>query len=133
MKEEICKELFKTFEALKDIVKLAIDTNSIIPSLSASLEYIKAVAMDDPTNFEEAQLDAFGDHCFSFISDNVGAPQKGAHHVGELTGVVLAHAGLACSLYMLTVLSMYRVAICLGQNKLFLLTGQRKSLPVPVA
>lgn len=65
-------------------MKLAIDTNSIIPALSASLEYIKAVAMDDPTNFEEAQLDAFGDHCFSFVSDQAGAPKKGEHHVGEL-------------------------------------------------
>lgn len=74
------------YESLKETVKLAIDTNSIVPALSASLEYIKAVAMDDPTNFEEAQLDAFGDHCFSFISDKAGHPKKGDHHVGMLKG-----------------------------------------------
>lgn len=83
LKQEICDELSKVYEALKEIVKLALDTNSIVPALSASLEYIKAVAMNDPTNFEEAQLDAFGDHCFSFISDNAGHPKKGDHHVGE--------------------------------------------------
>jgi 6-phosphogluconate dehydrogenase len=82
LKQEICDELAKTYDALKEVVKIAIDTDSVVPALSASLEYIKAVSREDPTNFEEAQLDAFGDHCFSFVSDHAGAPKKGEHHVG---------------------------------------------------
>lgn len=101
MKEEICDELSKTFEPLKETVKLAIDTNSVIPSLSASFEYIKTVAMDDPTNFEEAQLDAFGDHCFSFISDKAGAPAKGAHHVGKFACAFSALGNRSSSLSLI--------------------------------
>jgi 6-phosphogluconate dehydrogenase len=63
--EAICNELARTYEPLKDVVKLAIDANATVPAISASLEYLKAVALDEPTSFEEAQLDAFGDHMFS--------------------------------------------------------------------
>ena len=64
LNEKICAEIQKTYEALKEVVLLGVQTDAVIPSISASLEYIKSVACDDPTNFEEAQLDAFGDHMY---------------------------------------------------------------------
>lgn len=63
------------------MVQLGVQADAVIPSISASLEYIKSVACDDPTNFEEAQLDAFGDHMFDWTRENNLDPKKGAHHV----------------------------------------------------
>lgn len=79
----ICTELNKTLDSLKEIVKLAVDANAVIPAISASLEYIKAAGCQDPTNFEEAQLDAFGDHQFDWKKEHKDEPIKGTHHVGK--------------------------------------------------
>lgn len=78
--EAICKELNKTFHAMKEVVKLAIEADAVIPAVSASLEYIKSVGCEDPTAFEESQLDAFGDHMYTLKSDNDDRPVKGSHH-----------------------------------------------------
>lgn len=78
--QTICDELSKSFTALKETVKLGIEADAVIPAISASLEYIKSVACEDPTNFEEAQLDAFGDHMYSLRSDKDDRPVKGKWH-----------------------------------------------------
>lgn len=68
-------------QALKKIVAMGVETNAIIPSLSASLEYLKySVNTVLPTQFYEAQLDYFGKHMFDLKSEPAGEPVTGKHH-----------------------------------------------------
>ena len=77
----IAKELKGNFAALKEIVTMGVKTNSIIPSLSATLEYLKySVNTVLPTQFYEAQLDYFGKHMFDLKSEPAGEPVTGKHH-----------------------------------------------------
>lgn len=79
--EGIAKELSSNFSALKQVVAMGVQTNAIIPSLSASLEYLKySVNMVLPTQFYEAQLDYFGKHMFDLKSEPAGEPETGRHH-----------------------------------------------------
>jgi len=51
---EVAKELAGSYESLKRVCLLAVETDAVAPALSASLEWLKAVgATDLPTNFEE--------------------------------------------------------------------------------
>ena len=79
--ERIAKELSTNFPALKQVVAMGVQTNAIIPSLSASLEYLKyCVNTILPTQFYEAQLDFFGKHMFDLKSEPAGKPETGRHH-----------------------------------------------------
>ncbi|MCJ1233872.1 hypothetical protein MMC14_001830, partial [Varicellaria rhodocarpa] len=71
----IAQTLSESFPALKRVVLKSIGANAHIPSLSASLEYIKYMGSTDlPTQFMEAELDYFGRHMFDFKSARPGKP-----------------------------------------------------------
>ncbi|KAK3174143.1 hypothetical protein OEA41_001387 [Lepraria neglecta] len=77
----IARELKGNFAALKKVVTMGVETNAIIPSLSATLEYLKySVNTVLPTQFYEAQLDYFGKHMFDLKSEPAGEPVTGKHH-----------------------------------------------------
>ncbi|CAF9938728.1 hypothetical protein IMSHALPRED_001066 [Imshaugia aleurites] len=79
--KRIAKEFSTNFPALKQVVGMGVQTNAIIPSLSASLEYLKySVNTSLPTQFYEAQLDLFGKHMFDLKSEPAGGPVTGHHH-----------------------------------------------------
>lgn len=79
--ERIAKELAKAFPSLKEIVAKGVEHNSIIPSLSATLEFLKySTNTILPTQFYEAQLDYFGKHMFDLKSEAAGKPETGKHH-----------------------------------------------------
>jgi len=55
---EIAKELKRTYEPIKEVYKLAIETDSVAPAVGATLEWLKAVGGKNlPTDFEEMELD----------------------------------------------------------------------------
>lgn len=57
--------------------------NAVIPSLSATLEYLKYEGnVDLPTSFYEAELDYFGKHMYDSKKDDVdpGMPETGKRH-----------------------------------------------------
>jgi 6-phosphogluconate dehydrogenase len=77
----LAKELKSNFAALKKVVTMGVQSNAVIPSLSASLEYLKySVNTILPTQFYEAQLDYFGKHMFDLKSEPAGEPVTGKHH-----------------------------------------------------
>ena len=79
--ETIATELKSNFPALKKVVAMGVETNAIIPSMSATLEYLKySVNTILPTQFYEAQLDYFGKHMFDLKSEPAGEPVTGKHH-----------------------------------------------------
>ena len=79
--EVIAAELKSNFPALKKVVTMGVETNAIIPSISATLEYLKfSVNTILPTQFYEAQLDYFGKHMFDLKSEPAGEPVTGKHH-----------------------------------------------------
>ena len=74
-------ELNKGFEPLKRIVTEGTKVNAVIPSLSATLEYMKYASNTRlPTSFYEAELDYFGKHMFDLKSEGVGQSETGKHH-----------------------------------------------------
>ncbi|KAL3417734.1 6-phosphogluconate decarboxylating [Phlyctema vagabunda] len=81
--DKIAAELKKGFEALKRIVLRTTDANAVLPSLSASLEYLKYAANTDlPTAFYEAEMDYFGKHMYDSksLDHGPGKPETGKHH-----------------------------------------------------
>ncbi|KAL8683761.1 MAG: hypothetical protein Q9186_000247 [Xanthomendoza sp. 1 TL-2023] len=77
----ITTELKTTFPALKQIVAKGVRYNAIIPSMSATLEYLKyATNTALPTQFSAAQMDYFGKHMFDLKSEAAGEPETGKHH-----------------------------------------------------
>lgn len=79
--ELIAQELKKAFPALKEIVGQGVQHNAIIPTLSATLEFLKySTNTILPTQFYEAQLDYFGKHMFDLKSEPAGKPVTGRHH-----------------------------------------------------
>ncbi|EPE30413.1 6-phosphogluconate dehydrogenase C-terminal [Glarea lozoyensis ATCC 20868] len=79
----IAKELKTGFESLKKVVLKGVETNAIIPSMSATLDYLKYSGnLELPTSFYEAELDYFGKHMFDSKSDDKdpGQPETGKHH-----------------------------------------------------
>lgn len=79
----IVSELKAGFEPLKRIVLKGVELNAVIPSMSATLEYLKyAGNLDLPTQFYEAELDYFGKHMYDSKSEDKGPgkPETGKHH-----------------------------------------------------
>ena len=77
----VAQELKDLFPALKEIVAKSVQYDAVIPSLSATLEYLKySTSTNLPTQFYEAQLDYFGKHMFDLKSEPAGKPETGKHH-----------------------------------------------------
>lgn len=61
---------------------VGIQTDSTIPSLDATLGWMKSLGAEElPTAFEEAELDYFGHHNFDKRTENAPEPVKGKNHV----------------------------------------------------
>ena len=77
----MAEEMKGTFPSLKRIVALGVELNAIIPSLGATLDYLKIMTYTQlPTQFYEAQLDYFGKHMYDLKSEGAGEPTTGKHH-----------------------------------------------------
>jgi 6-phosphogluconate dehydrogenase len=78
---EIGGQLKENYPALKRIALKAMEVDAVVPSMSASLEYLKHTGSTDlPTQFMEAQMDYFGAHMFDMKSAEPGKPITGEHH-----------------------------------------------------
>ncbi|KAL8900687.1 MAG: hypothetical protein Q9192_000937 [Flavoplaca navasiana] len=79
--KRVAQELKQAFPALKETVTKGVEHNAIIPSLSATLEFLKySTNTILPTQFYEAQLDYFGKHMFDLKSEAAENPETGKHH-----------------------------------------------------
>ncbi|KIX94389.1 uncharacterized protein Z520_09775 [Fonsecaea multimorphosa CBS 102226] len=79
--ETLASELTTCLAPLKNVVLKSLAADAYIPSLSATLEYIKYSGSTElPTQFMEAELDYFGAHSFDLKSEAPGKPLKGSHH-----------------------------------------------------
>jgi 6-phosphogluconate dehydrogenase len=82
--DEVASDLSKGFPALKDIVLMATEVDDCIPSLSASLEYLKYCGGTMlPTQFMAAEMDFFGAHAYdrpNVAGEDPGKAETGAHH-----------------------------------------------------
>ncbi|PVH83829.1 6-phosphogluconate dehydrogenase C-terminal domain-like protein [Cadophora sp. DSE1049] len=79
----IASELKSNFASLKRIVAMGVESNSITPSMSASLEYLKYMGnLELPTQFYEAELDYFGKHMYDSKQkdEDPGRPETGRRH-----------------------------------------------------
>lgn len=80
----IARELSAGFGPLRRVVSAGVGVNAAIPSLSATLEYLKysTLTSELPTSFYEAEMDYFGKHMFDVKGegDDAGLPVKGSHH-----------------------------------------------------
>lgn len=78
----IANELKKGYASLKAVVERGVQSDQIIPALSATLEYLKyQTSTDLPTSFYEAELDYFGKHMYDKKGDDPnGRPVTGKHH-----------------------------------------------------
>lgn len=80
----VAKDVKSCFPALRRVVAKAVETDQVVPAISATLEYFKvANGTDLPTSFYEAELDYFGSHMFDKKGDkdeNVKKPMEGKHH-----------------------------------------------------
>lgn len=77
----IAQEFKKSFQALKKVVLTASSGDHVVPTLSATLEYLKIQTSTDlPTAFQEAELDYFGNHRFDKKGDDPsGKPAMGKY------------------------------------------------------
>lgn len=82
--DEVASVLHDNFQPLKEVVLKATEWDCCVPSLSASLEYIKyeggAMLL---TQFMEAEMDYFGAHAYdrpNVRGEDPGKPKRGAHH-----------------------------------------------------
>jgi 6-phosphogluconate dehydrogenase len=79
----VADELKATFDSLKKVVVRGTLGNAVIPSLSATLEYLKYEGnVDLPTQFYEAELDYFGKHMYDSkkMDTDPGPPETGKRH-----------------------------------------------------
>lgn len=80
----VAEDVKKIFPALRRVVAKSVETDQLVPAISATLEYFKiASGTDLPTSFYEAELDYFGSHMFDKKGDtdlNVKKPDEGKHH-----------------------------------------------------
>ena len=80
----VSQALIDNYPALKSIVLKATEWDAVIPSLSASLEYLKYCGSTAlPTQFMEAELDYFGAHAYDrphTKGEDPGKASKGHHH-----------------------------------------------------
>ena len=78
---KVANELKACYPALKNVVLRATEVDAHLPSLSASLEYLKYSSSTDlPTQFMEAELDYFGRHMYDLKTAGPGKPVTGEHH-----------------------------------------------------
>lgn len=78
-------ELKAGFEPLKKIVAKGTEHNSIMPSMSATLEWLKYMGnLNLPTQFYEAELDYFGKHMYDSKSQDTDVDdEKIEPHTGK--------------------------------------------------
>lgn len=80
----VARDVRNCFPALRRIVSKAVETDQVVPAISATLEYFKIISGTDlPTAFYEAELDYFGSHMFDKRGDSdpqVKQPMEGKHH-----------------------------------------------------
>jgi len=77
----IVQELKTGFSHLKKVVLQAVKANAVIPSMNATLEYLKYCGnLDLPTRFYEAELDYFGKHRYGKKGEGPGEPVKDKYH-----------------------------------------------------
>lgn len=80
----VAKDVKKFFPALRRVVAKSVETDQVVPAISATLEYFKVASGTDlPTSFYEAELDYFGSHMFDRKDDtdpSVKGPTEGKHH-----------------------------------------------------
>jgi len=97
LESHIMNDIKKSKPSLQRIVGQAIQTDHVVPAMSATLEYIKyqtslgksalnsfmtyqLIHVDLPTSFYEAQLDFFGNHMYDRKDDDPEeAPVEGKH------------------------------------------------------
>ncbi|KKY15808.1 putative 6-phosphogluconate dehydrogenase [Phaeomoniella chlamydospora] len=75
----ILGEFKKCYVSLKKTVGKAVEADATIPSISATLEYLKNITTNEdlPTVFMEAELDYFGYHMFDLKWGDSGKPVTG--------------------------------------------------------
>lgn len=82
--DEVSRDLHDNFEVLKEVVLRGTESDACIPSLSASLEYLKYESSTKlPTQFMEAEMDYFGAHAYNKPckpGEDPGPVKKGPHH-----------------------------------------------------
>jgi len=78
----VMTEMRDALPSLREVVKAGVANDWVVPSLGASLEYVKyQTGTDLPTAFYEAELDFFGKHMFDKKGEKgTGAPTEGKHH-----------------------------------------------------
>jgi 6-phosphogluconate dehydrogenase len=80
----VAQDIRKCFPALRRVVAKGVETDQVLPAISATLEYFKVASGTDlPTSFYEAELDYFGSHMFDKKTDmeqQVKKPMEGKHH-----------------------------------------------------
>jgi 6-phosphogluconate dehydrogenase len=55
---EVARALRETYEPIKQLYRVALDTDAVAPAISATLEWLKSVGGARlPTDFEEMELD----------------------------------------------------------------------------
>lgn len=81
----IVSELKSGFEPLKRLVIKGTENNAVIPSMSATLEWLKYSGnLDLPTQFYEAELDYFGKHHYDSKKLDQGVDESGEQpHTGK--------------------------------------------------
>ena len=80
----VSQALNANYPSLKNVVLKTTECDAVVPSLSASLEYLKYVGGKAlPTQFMEAEMDFFGAHAYdrpNVEGEDPGKASKGAHH-----------------------------------------------------
>lgn len=63
--QRVMQDVKKCFLSLRKVVAKCVETDQVVPALSASLEYFKIVTGTDlPASSYEVELDYFGHHMF---------------------------------------------------------------------
>ena len=77
------QDVKKCFLSLRKVVAKCVETDQVVPALSASLEYFKVVTGTDlPTSFYGAELDYFGHHMFDKKGEEgIEGPTEGKNHL----------------------------------------------------
>lgn len=80
--QKAMQDVKKCFLSLRKVVAKCVETDQVVPALSASLEYFKVVTGTDlPTSFYGAELDYFGHHMLDKKGEEViEGPMEGKHH-----------------------------------------------------
>lgn len=78
LNQAVADDLKKGKSALQQVVLKCIMTDHIVPSMSATLEWVKYQTNTElPASFYEAELDYFGAHMFDTKGEDAPGPTKG--------------------------------------------------------